>query len=228
MIERGTDWDTLQCRLKVKKLRNTYHKMWETNRYSGAAPMSCWFYKELDVMLGGDPTSTAKSSVDTSLAHVPVESGLSQEEGILDEEGEGCSQSQQSDLGEVQTEWLCRIRKRLRRTKKDFLREVIMHSAAKKQELKEWQDSKKRDQKENAAHQKEATEHLLNVMERQVDTLQVIPSLQMEQLHAHTLLQPLSQNSFPCAPTPPPIHSYQPTSSSFYPKHSTPPSSQQC
>ncbi|EMP26788.1 hypothetical protein UY3_16188 [Chelonia mydas] len=89
--------------------------------------MSCRFYKELDAILGGDPPSTAKSPVDTSLAHVPVESGPNQEEAILDEEGEGepeaedeseagdaCSQelfstleepsqSQQSDLGEVQT-----------------------------------------------------------------------------------------------------------------------------
>ncbi|EMP31763.1 hypothetical protein UY3_11103 [Chelonia mydas] len=69
----------------------------------------------------------AKSPVDTSLAHVPVESGPSQEDAILDEDGEGepeaeddseardaCSQelfstpeepsqSQQSDLGEEQT-----------------------------------------------------------------------------------------------------------------------------
>ncbi|EMP26566.1 DNA excision repair protein ERCC-6 [Chelonia mydas] len=61
----------------------------EANCQSGAAPMSCRFYEELDVILGGDPTSTAKATVDTSVACVPVESGPSQEEEILDEDVEG-------------------------------------------------------------------------------------------------------------------------------------------
>ncbi|XP_043362165.1 uncharacterized protein LOC122458298 [Dermochelys coriacea] len=133
---------------------------------------------------------------------------------------EEASQSQLSDLGEAQTgeeapemplgtqppsllslaERLCRITKRPRRTKEDFLREVLMHSTAEKQELKEWQDSKKRDRKENAARQNEAMEQLLNIIECQVDTLQVILALQTEQLCAHPPLQPLSQNSFPHAP----------------------------
>ncbi|KAG6929147.1 hypothetical protein G0U57_006231, partial [Chelydra serpentina] len=52
---RGHDRDTLQCRVKVKELQNAYHKAREANRHSGAAPMSCRFYKELDVILGGDP-----------------------------------------------------------------------------------------------------------------------------------------------------------------------------
>ncbi|EMP27338.1 Zinc finger and SCAN domain-containing protein 29 [Chelonia mydas] len=127
MIERGHDQDTLQCRVKVKELRNAYHKARKVNHCSGAVPMSCWFYKELDMILGGDPTSTAKAPMDTSLAHVPVDSGPSQEKEILDEEGEGdpeaedgseardaCSQelfstleepsqSQQSDLGKAET-----------------------------------------------------------------------------------------------------------------------------
>ncbi|EMP32239.1 hypothetical protein UY3_10629 [Chelonia mydas] len=153
--------------VKVKELRKAYHKVQEAKSRSGAAPMSCQFYKELDVILGGDPTSTAKTTVDTSVAHVPVESGPSQEEEILDEEGEGdpeaeddleakdacsqelfstleeASQSQLLELGKAQTgeeapaERLRRIRKRPRRTKEDFLHDVMMHSAAKKQELKE-------------------------------------------------------------------------------------------
>ncbi|EMP38986.1 hypothetical protein UY3_03819 [Chelonia mydas] len=127
MIERGHDRNTLQCRVKVKELRKAYHKACEANHHSCAVPMSCWFYKELDAILSGDPTSTTKDPVDTSLACVPVKSGLSQEEAILDEEREGdpeaeddseardaCSQelfstpeepsqSQQLELGEVQT-----------------------------------------------------------------------------------------------------------------------------
>ncbi|EMP38714.1 hypothetical protein UY3_04033 [Chelonia mydas] len=127
MTERGHDWDTLQCRVKVKELWNAYHKAQEANHCFGAAPMSCWFYKELDAVLGGDPTSTAKATVDTSLARMPVKSGPSQEEEILNEDVEGdpeaeddlevrdacsqelfsapeeASQSQVSELGETQT-----------------------------------------------------------------------------------------------------------------------------
>ncbi|EMP37938.1 hypothetical protein UY3_04868 [Chelonia mydas] len=189
MIERGHDCDRLQCRVKVKELWNAYHEAREANRRSGATPTSCQFYKEQDAILGGNPTSTAKAPVDTSLAHVSVKSGPSQEEEILDKEGEGdpeaeddsdardaCSQelfstpeepsqSQKLDPGEAQTgeeapemtlgaqppsllaaaEWLCRIRKWPRRTKEDFLCEVMMYSAAKKQALKELRDREKRD-----------------------------------------------------------------------------------
>ncbi|EMP39066.1 Zinc finger and SCAN domain-containing protein 29 [Chelonia mydas] len=85
MTERGHDRDTLQCRVKMKELRNAYHKVREANCRSGAAPTSCHFYKELDAILGVDPTSTVKAPVDTSLACMTVESGPSQEEEILDE-----------------------------------------------------------------------------------------------------------------------------------------------
>ncbi|XP_053862957.1 uncharacterized protein LOC128824970 [Malaclemys terrapin pileata] len=102
----------------------------------------------------------------------------------------------------------------------------MMHSVAEKQELKEWQDSEKRDRKENVACQNETTEQLLNVMECQADTLQALLALQTEQLRAHPPLQPLSQISFPCAPQIPPTHSYQPPGSSLYPLHSTPAPSQ--
>ncbi|XP_073179403.1 B-cell receptor CD22-like isoform X1 [Lepidochelys kempii] len=125
--ERGHGRDTLPCRVTGKELRNAHHRAREANHQSGAAPTSCRFYKELDAMLGGDPTSTAKAPVDTSLAHVPVESGLSQEEEISDEDGEEDpeaeddsetreagsqelfstpeqpSRSQQSELGKAQT-----------------------------------------------------------------------------------------------------------------------------
>ncbi|XP_077686459.1 uncharacterized protein LOC144272333 [Eretmochelys imbricata] len=243
MRERGHDQHTLQCRVKVKELQNTYHKAWEANHCFGAAPASCHLYKELDVILGRDATSTAKVTVDTSVAHVLVKSGPSQEEEILHKDVEGdpeaeddsevrnaCSQelfstpeeacqSQLSELDEAQTgeeapdmtfgaqppsfllpaEWLLRIRKHPQRTKENFLRDVMMLSVAKKQELKEWRDSEKRDQKENASRQNTSTERLLKVMERQVDTLQALLALQTKQLCAHPPLWPLSQSSFPCA-----------------------------
>ncbi|XP_073184241.1 uncharacterized protein [Lepidochelys kempii] len=214
--------------VKVKELWNAYHKAREANCSSAAAPMSCQFYKELDAILSSDPTSTAKTTVDTLVACMPVESGPSQEEEILDEDVEGmgeqeagndsevrdvcsqelfstpeeASQSQLSELGEAEigekapeitlraqlpsllsaAEWLHKIGKWPRRTKEDFLHDVMMHSTAEKQELKEWQDSEKKDQKENTAYQNEAMEWLLKVMERQADTLQVILALQTEQL----------------------------------------------
>ncbi|XP_053875412.1 uncharacterized protein LOC128832239 [Malaclemys terrapin pileata] len=65
MLERGHDQDAVQCRVKVKELRNAYHKACEANRRSGAAPTTCRFYKELDAILGGDPTSTLGTTMDT-------------------------------------------------------------------------------------------------------------------------------------------------------------------
>ncbi|EMP36112.1 hypothetical protein UY3_06723 [Chelonia mydas] len=75
----------MQSRVKVKELQNAYDKMQEANHHSGGVPMTCWFYKELDTILSGDPTSTEKSPVDTLGAHMSVKIGPSQEEEILDE-----------------------------------------------------------------------------------------------------------------------------------------------
>ncbi|EMP31783.1 Transcription elongation factor A protein 1 [Chelonia mydas] len=58
MMERGHDRDALPCRVKVKELRNAYRKAREANSHSDAAPVTCRFYKELDAILGGDPTCT--------------------------------------------------------------------------------------------------------------------------------------------------------------------------
>ncbi|XP_074819193.1 uncharacterized protein LOC141993546 [Natator depressus] len=66
MLERGHDWDAQQCRVKVKELRNAYHKARETNSRSGSAPATCRFYKELDAILEADPTSTPSTTMDTS------------------------------------------------------------------------------------------------------------------------------------------------------------------
>ncbi|EMP28621.1 Zinc finger and SCAN domain-containing protein 29 [Chelonia mydas] len=56
MMERGHDRDTLQCRIKVKELQNAYRKAHEANSCCGAAPATCRFHKELDVILGADLT----------------------------------------------------------------------------------------------------------------------------------------------------------------------------
>ncbi|XP_050818787.1 uncharacterized protein LOC127055619 isoform X2 [Gopherus flavomarginatus] len=66
MMERGHDWDAVQCRVKVKELRSAYCKAREGNRRSGAAPTTCCFYKELDAILGGDPTANPRTTMDSS------------------------------------------------------------------------------------------------------------------------------------------------------------------
>ncbi|EMP31563.1 hypothetical protein UY3_11274 [Chelonia mydas] len=69
MMERGHNRDAVQCRVKVKELWNAFRKAREANSCSSAAPTTCRFYKELDVILGGDPTSTP------STLHRPVQQG---------------------------------------------------------------------------------------------------------------------------------------------------------
>ncbi|EMP24978.1 hypothetical protein UY3_17955 [Chelonia mydas] len=117
MMEKGHNRDALQCRVKVKDLWNAYHKAQEANRRSGAAPVTCCFYKELDAILGGDPTSTLKTIMDTS---EPSEGA--EEEGdspasldvcsqeLLSSQEEG-SQSQRLVLGEEQKHQRSRISK---------------------------------------------------------------------------------------------------------------------
>ncbi|EMP39046.1 Zinc finger and SCAN domain-containing protein 29 [Chelonia mydas] len=68
MLERGHDRDLLPCRVKVKELWNAYRNAREANSCSGAAPATCCFYKELDAIFGGDPTSMPNTTMDTSEA----------------------------------------------------------------------------------------------------------------------------------------------------------------
>nr|XP_042698026.1 uncharacterized protein LOC112059694 isoform X2 [Chrysemys picta bellii] len=74
-----------QCRAKIKELRQAYHKVREANHRSSGAPKTCRFYKELNDILGGDPTSIADCPVDTSHA---AESGDNLEAEIVNEEVE--------------------------------------------------------------------------------------------------------------------------------------------
>nr|XP_048719724.1 ubiquitin-conjugating enzyme E2 G2 isoform X3 [Caretta caretta]XP_048719725.1 ubiquitin-conjugating enzyme E2 G2 isoform X3 [Caretta caretta] len=50
----------------MKELWNAYHKAHKANSRSGASPATCRFYKELDAILGADPTSTPSTTMDTS------------------------------------------------------------------------------------------------------------------------------------------------------------------
>ncbi|XP_039359419.1 zinc finger and SCAN domain-containing protein 29-like isoform X2 [Mauremys reevesii] len=88
LCKKSYDQDTVQCRVKIKEPRQTYHKARETKRLSSAAPKTCQFYKELDAILSGDPTSTTKSPVDTSVGLEMVERGPNPEDEVTDEEVE--------------------------------------------------------------------------------------------------------------------------------------------
>ncbi|EMP35672.1 hypothetical protein UY3_07158 [Chelonia mydas] len=88
LCEKGYDRDTLQCRAKIKEPRQVYHKVREANRHSSASPKTCQFYKELDVILGGDPTSIAKSPMDTLEGTEAEERGPNPEDKVIDEEVE--------------------------------------------------------------------------------------------------------------------------------------------
>ncbi|XP_050806924.1 zinc finger and SCAN domain-containing protein 29-like [Gopherus flavomarginatus] len=65
-MRRGHERDALQCRVKIKELRSAYCKAHEGNRRSGAAPTTCRFYKELDAILGFDPTANPRSTMESS------------------------------------------------------------------------------------------------------------------------------------------------------------------
>ncbi|EMP26013.1 hypothetical protein UY3_16909 [Chelonia mydas] len=91
MMERGHDWDALQCRAKVKELWNANCKAREANRRSGAAqaPATCRFYKELDAILGGNPTSTPSTIMDTSEPSATRQEEEEEESGSKGAEEEG-------------------------------------------------------------------------------------------------------------------------------------------
>ncbi|XP_053902997.1 uncharacterized protein LOC128847529 [Malaclemys terrapin pileata] len=270
MMERGHDQDALQCRIKVKELRSAYRKAHEANGRWGAPPVTCQFYKELDAMLGGDPTSTPSTTMDTSEWGEEDESGsegagaggdtleslepCSQELFSSQEEG---SHSQRPVLGGGQTEEqvpdatlrsqpsvlspaekLQKLQKRPQKSKGDTLQEVMHQSLKENQKAQEWRESESRIRKENAAHRKQSMDRLISIMEHQADFIQALIVMQAEHYRArHPPLQPLSQNSFPCAPThfpqhldsyrhqlPPTLISSPPSPENYdpYPLHSTP------
>ncbi|XP_074828312.1 uncharacterized protein LOC141999075 [Natator depressus] len=112
MMERGHDRDAQQCKVKVKELWNAYCKAREANHCSGAAPTTCRFYKELDAILGGDPTSTPSTTMDTSQVSATrqEEEELSGSEGAEAEEDtleslDVCSQELFSSQEEGSQSW---------------------------------------------------------------------------------------------------------------------------
>ncbi|XP_065448197.1 myb/SANT-like DNA-binding domain-containing protein 2 [Chrysemys picta bellii] len=65
MMERGYSRDAMQCRVKIKKLRQGYQKIKESNGCSGSQPQTCRFYEALHSILGAAATTTPPLSVDS-------------------------------------------------------------------------------------------------------------------------------------------------------------------
>ncbi|XP_050793498.1 uncharacterized protein LOC127043580 [Gopherus flavomarginatus] len=111
LLLRGHEWDALQCRVKVKELRSAYCKAREGNRRSGAAPTTCRFYKELDAILGCDPTANPRSTMESSEQGEvgegveEAESEATGVEGDTPESQEACNQelfSSQKEASQLQ------------------------------------------------------------------------------------------------------------------------------
>ncbi|XP_011689999.1 PREDICTED: zinc finger and SCAN domain-containing protein 29-like [Wasmannia auropunctata] len=62
MQTRGYDKTAEQMKLKLKNLRTAYMKCKRDNNVSGAAPSTCPFYNELDVLYGSRPCALGSSS----------------------------------------------------------------------------------------------------------------------------------------------------------------------
>ncbi|XP_050807601.1 uncharacterized protein LOC127050114 [Gopherus flavomarginatus] len=70
MMQRGHTRDSVQCRVKVKELRQAYQKTKEANGKSGAEPKTCRFYAELHALLGGSASTTPLLSMDSEVGVV--------------------------------------------------------------------------------------------------------------------------------------------------------------
>ncbi|XP_065448067.1 pre-mRNA-splicing factor CWC22 homolog [Chrysemys picta bellii] len=90
MMERGHNRDSLQCRVKVKELRQAYQKTKEANGRSGSEPRTCRFYDELYAVLGGAATTTPPLTVDSEAGVIssatPEDSADGEEEEEEDDE----------------------------------------------------------------------------------------------------------------------------------------------
>ncbi|XP_053878858.1 zinc finger and SCAN domain-containing protein 29-like [Malaclemys terrapin pileata] len=206
MMERGHDRDALQCRIKVKELWSAYRKARNANGRSGAPPATCRFYKELDAILGVNPTSTPSTTMDTS---EPVWGAEEEEENGSDGGGpdgdtpeslEPCSQELFSSQEEVAStlrpqpsllspaQRLQRLRKRPQKSKEDMLQEVMRQSIKENEKAQHWRERERRIRQENAVHRRQSTTHwqqstdkLIRILERQADAIQELIAMQKEE-----------------------------------------------
>ncbi|XP_050825288.1 uncharacterized protein LOC127058883 [Gopherus flavomarginatus] len=70
MRQRGHSRDSVQCRVKVKELRQAYQKTKAAKGRSGSGPKTCRFYAELHAILGNCATTSPPLSVDSEVGVV--------------------------------------------------------------------------------------------------------------------------------------------------------------
>ncbi|XP_053893994.1 uncharacterized protein LOC128842201 [Malaclemys terrapin pileata] len=100
MKDRGHNRDAQQCRVKIKELRQAYHKAREANGRSGAELQTCRFYAELHAMLGGAATTTPTLCFDSINGESRnTEAGLGDKEDDDDEDNEASSQQGSRETG---------------------------------------------------------------------------------------------------------------------------------
>ncbi|XP_050819369.1 myb/SANT-like DNA-binding domain-containing protein 2 [Gopherus flavomarginatus] len=101
MMQRGHRRDSVQCRVKVKELRQAYQKTKEANGRSRAGPKTCRFYAELRAILGVSATSSPPLSVDSEVGVVisaMAEDSTDGEDEEEEEENELAESTQHSVL----------------------------------------------------------------------------------------------------------------------------------
>ncbi|XP_065438480.1 uncharacterized protein LOC135981118 [Chrysemys picta bellii] len=98
MKDRGHNRDAQQCRVKIKELRQAYHKAREAKGRSSAEPQTCHFYAELHAMLGGAATTTPTVCYDAVTGETHREEGSGYEE---DEDEDNVDSSQQQGSRET-------------------------------------------------------------------------------------------------------------------------------
>nr|XP_032655920.1 uncharacterized protein LOC116836441 [Chelonoidis abingdonii] len=215
MQDRGYDRDAVQCRVKVKELRSAYSKARDGNRRSGAAPTTCRFYKELDAILGCNPTANPRIISDSSQpgdqgegdteGDVPADCSqelfstqeeASQSLGATIEEGseESVPVTLTTSGATDSSERLRNLRKKPRKSKEQLVKAVMNMFSAEQKKLQHWRE-KRSIKKDQAA--KRTTDRLLSLMERHTDLMQSMVDMQAE--HYRGCLTP-SQNSAHCAP----------------------------
>ncbi|XP_050817970.1 myb/SANT-like DNA-binding domain-containing protein 2 [Gopherus flavomarginatus] len=88
MMAKGHSRDSVQCRVKVKELRQAYQKTKAANGRSGSGPKTCRFYAELHAILGGCATTTPPLFVDSEVEVVISTMAEDSAEGEDEEEEE--------------------------------------------------------------------------------------------------------------------------------------------
>ncbi|XP_050805825.1 uncharacterized protein LOC127049259 [Gopherus flavomarginatus] len=88
MMGKGHTRGSVQCRVKVKELRQAYQKTKAAKGRSGLGPKTCRFYAELHAILGGCATTTPPLSVDSEVGVIISTMDEDSAEGEDEEEEE--------------------------------------------------------------------------------------------------------------------------------------------